>query len=78
MAVTIKELISTKNDLNTFIKKSLASIVFELYELPEVKYRDYAHYEECPTGLDIAVCDIHGFSENYYLTWDQLEQICLT
>lgn len=78
MAVTIKELISTKNDLSTFIKKSLASIVFELYELPGAKYRDYAEYDECPTGLDIAVCDIHGFSENYYLTWDQLEEIVIT
>lgn len=73
MSVTLKECLEISGELRTFIQRMAAAAVIEIYELPEAKYRDYAQVQECPTGLDIALLDKHGFDENYYLTWEELD-----
>jgi hypothetical protein len=71
--VAVRELFQVQGELNTYIKRVCASLVMELYELPEGKYRDYAEFEECPTGLNITMIDIHGFTEDYWVAWSALE-----
>ncbi len=71
--MAVRELFQVRNELDTYIKRVCASLAIELYELPEGKYRDYAEFEECPTGINITMIDIHGFTENYWVSWNNLE-----
>jgi hypothetical protein len=71
--VTVKNCIELNNGLKVFIQRAVAAAAIDVYYLNEDKYRDYAQFEECPTGLDVQLTDNHGFCENYYLTWEQLE-----
>lgn len=73
MEINIKESLELRTELSKAIQVMAASAVIEVYGLNAEKYRDYADLEECPTGLDIQLQDNHGFTENYYITWEQLE-----
>jgi hypothetical protein len=71
--VAVRELFQVRGELDTYIKRVCAALVIELYELPESRYRDYAEFEECPTGISVTMIDIHGFTEDYWIAWSTLE-----